>query len=233
MSLKKLLRKQGYDLIDGPDRKHQPLQLWLKKFNDQIEIYHENIDHAFISNGSLNELRRDALNINYTQKDNYNFNIGLTVLEEILTAIGVNNFRLSTKFLKGKQITIGYDNAITVEYPIGDIENYLAAADFRHYNPALLKNLNRNNVFIISGVIFAKNLIAEIDTDMDFNTETIANLNNAADGRLVFSMTRTSKLKMTSVGTGFFPVAAKANKIIYSKGIFKNQELVTDRQDLF
>lgn len=233
MSLKKTLRKQGYDLIDGPDRKHQPLQLWLKKINDQIEIYHENIDHAFISKVPLTEIRSDALNINYTKKDNYNFNIGLTVLEEILTAIGINNFKLSHRLSRGKQITISYDNAITVEYPIGNIENYLSAADFRHYNPALLKNLNRNNVLIISGVIFAKNLIVEIDTDTEINSETLAGLNNAADGKLDFSTSRTSKLKMTSIGTGFFPVAAKANRIIYSKGTFKNQELVTDRQDIF
>lgn len=137
MSLKKYLREQGYDLIDGPVRNHKPLQLWLKKIFDEVELYYSNIDHAFISDIPLIEVTNDALSVNATKKDDYGFNIGITLLEDILKSLGLGNFELSTKIKNGKKVTISYDNSITKEYPIGEIENYFSKADFRHSNPAI------------------------------------------------------------------------------------------------
>ena len=79
MSLTKTLRDQGYDLIEGPIRNHNLLQLWLKKpFND-VQIYYSHIDHAFTSKVDLNQVENIALNIDSTTKDEYRFNIGITL----------------------------------------------------------------------------------------------------------------------------------------------------------
>lgn len=233
MSLEKHLRSQGYDLIDGSVRNHKPLQLWVKKFNDEIELYHHHIDHAFTSDVTLNEITNNALDVNSTKKNDYSFNIGLTILEKLFQSLGIHNLDLSTKIKSGKKVSISYDNSITTDYPIGEIGNYLSVADFKHYNPILLKNLNRDNVFVISGIVYAKNLIIEIETDFDLSTELVTSLNSAAEGQLDFTQKNQSSLRMVSNGTGFFPIAVKANKIIFHKGTFKNLELVTDKRDVF
>ncbi|WP_312765968.1 hypothetical protein [Epilithonimonas sp.] len=233
MSLKKYLREQGYDLIDGPVRNHKPLQLWLKKTFDEVELYYSHIDHAFISDIPLIEVTNDALSVNATKKDDYGFNIGITLLEDILKSLGLGNFELSAKIKNGKKVTISYDNSITKEYPIGEIENYFSKADFRHSNPALLKNANRNNILVISGVVFAKNLVVEIETDFNLSAELIASLNNSAEGKLDFTINSQSKLKMISNGIGYFPIAVKANRIDFDKGSFKKLKLITDSQDRF
>jgi hypothetical protein len=49
MNLTTHLRKQGYDLIEGPVRHHGLLQLWLKRPLDEAELYYAHIDHAFQS----------------------------------------------------------------------------------------------------------------------------------------------------------------------------------------
>lgn len=233
MSLKKYLREQGYDLIDGPVRNHKPLQLWLKKIFDEIELYYSNIDHAFISSVQLNEVTNDALSVNSTKKDDYGFNIGITLLEDILKSLGLGNFELSTKIKSGKKVTISYDNSLTKEYPTGEIENYLSNADFRHNNPALLKNANRNNIIVISGIVFAKNLVVEIETNFDLSAELIASLNSIAEGKLDFTINSQFKLKMVSSGTGYFPIAVKANRIDFDKSSFKKLILVTDNRNFF
>lgn len=233
MSLKKYLRDQGYDLIEGPVRNHKPLQLWLKKIFDEIELYYSSIDHAFVSSIQLNEVANDALSINSTKKDDYGFNIGITLLEDILKSLGLGNFELSAKIKSGKKVTISYDNSLTKECPTGEIENYLSNADFRHNNPALLKNANRNNIIVISGIVFAKNLVVEIETDFNLSSELVASLNKVAEGKLDFSVNSQSKLKMVSSGTGYFPIAVKANRIDFDKGSFKKLILVTDNRNFF
>ena len=60
MNLTKTLRKQGYDLIAGPIRNHQLLQLWLKTpFND-VELYYAHLEHAFTSPVALVAIENKA-----------------------------------------------------------------------------------------------------------------------------------------------------------------------------
>lgn len=228
MSLKNYLREQSFDLIDGPVRNHRPLQLWGKRPFDEIDLYYSHIDHAFTSNITLNEITTEALDVNSTKKDDYGFNIGLTVLEDILKSLGMGELGLSTKIKTGKKVTISYDHAITKEYPTGEISDYLSNADFKHENPELRKHANRNNIIVISGIIFAKNLVVEIETNFELSAELVASLNAAAEGKLDFTLNTTSKLKMVSSGTGYFPIAVKAHRIDFDKSSYSKIVVLTD-----
>jgi hypothetical protein len=228
MELTDHLRKEGYDLIEGPVRNHKPLQLWIKQAFNEAELYYSNINQAFVSQIQLTEIESQALNINSTRKNDYGFNIGITILEEILKSLGLGAFELSAKVKSGKSVTISYDNAITKEVPIGDIDSYLSNADFSHPNPSLLKNANRDYILIITGIVFAKNLVVEIETDFNLDAALVVKLNEIADGKLDFTMNNQTKLKMISIGNSFFPVAVKASRIHFDKGLFTGMNLITD-----
>lgn len=233
MNLTKTLRNQGYDLIDGPIRNHKLLQLWLKRpFND-VQLYYAHIKHAFVSDVKLKEEENPALNVDSTTKDEYGFNIGISLLEEILSSLGLGSFELSAKIKSGKKVTISYDNSVTKEVPIGDIQDYLTSSDFKHPNKVLLKNANRDNILVISGTLLAKNLVVEIETDFSIDADLVASLNDIADGKLDFSMNSENKLKMVSSGNSYFPIAVKANRIDFDKGHFVNTNLVTDNRKFF
>lgn len=233
MSLTKYLREQHYDLIEGPVRNHKPLQLWLKKGFNGVELYYSDIIHAFVSDIKLTEIEASALSVSSSRKDEYSFNIGITLLEEILKSLGIGNFEISTKIKYGKSVTISYDNSITKEVPVGEIGTFLSSADFKHPNPDLLRNANRNNILIITGILFAKNLVVEIETNLDLDTNLIASLNQAADGKLDFSINTQQKLKMISSGNSFFPIAVKASRIDFDKGLYQRISLVTDTRNFF
>lgn len=233
MNLTKTLRDLGYDLIEGPVRNHKPLQLWLKRTFDQPELYYESIEHAFVSNVELEEITTNALTVNSSTKNDYNFNIGITLLEDILKSLGLGAFNISSKIESGYRVTISYDNSITKEYAIGNIIDYLSSADFVHPNPILLKNANRNNILLITGAIFAKNLIVEIETDFTLDSELLVKLNSAGQGNLDFSKTGQNLLKMTSTANMHFPVAVKANKIDFDRGVFSDLSLVGDNRNFF
>lgn len=233
MNLTKTLRNSGYDLIEGPVRNHKLLQLWLKRPFNNVQLYYAHINHAFLSEVGLNEVENSALNVNSTTKDEYGFNIGISMLEEILNSLGLGNFELSAEIKSGKKVTISYDNSITKEIPIGEIQSYLASSDFKHPNKTLLKNANRRNILVISGAILAKNLVVEIETDFSVDNNLVASLNELADGKLDFSMNSENKLKMVSSGGNYFPVAVKADRIDFDKGHFDNTNLVTDNRRFF
>ncbi|MFP4289327.1 MAG: hypothetical protein ACLFQS_08710 [Bacteroidales bacterium] len=233
MKLTAYLREQGYDLIEGPVRNHKTMQLWIKKPFNEIQLYYMNIDHAFESEVKFNEVTDPALSINSSKKDDYAFNIGITYLEEILKSIGLGNFEISSKIKSGKKVTISYNNSFTKVIPLGEVTNYLSTADFRHPNPVLLRNANRNNILVITGIIYAQNLVADINTDFDLDTNLVAQLNKAADGKLNFKIAQMQNLKMISSGSNHFPIAVKANRIDFDKGVFKGLKLVTDNRNFF
>jgi len=233
MKLTQFLSNQGYDLIEGPVRNHKPLQLWLKKAFSEAELYYATIDHAFKSEVVLAEIENPALNVTTNHKNEYGFNIGITLLEEILMSLGLGTFEISAKIKSGKTVTVSYDNSITKEYAVGNIEEYLFSADFIHANPLLLKNANRNLILIITGTVFAKNLVVDIETDFSIDASLIANLNQLADGKLDFSMNSNNKLKMVSSGSSYFPIAVKASRIDFDRSIFKKLNLITDDRNIF
>jgi hypothetical protein len=233
MNLTKTLRQQGYDLIDGPVRNHKLLQLWLKSPYNEVQLYYAHLSHAFESKVPLTALESAALSIDAAATNEYSFHIGISLLEEILNALHFNTFEISSKIKSGKKVTIAYTDAITREVPIGEIQNYLATSDFKHANKRLLKNANRNNILIIHGVLFAKNLVVTIDTDFKVASDWIADLNQIAEGKLDFEIAAENKLKMVSRGHHYFPIAIKADRIDFDKGHFNNTKLITDNRRFF
>ncbi|PWB24818.1 hypothetical protein [Flavobacterium sp. HTF] len=233
MKLTKYLSEQGYDLIEGPVRNHKPLQLWLKQPLDEAQLYYASIDHAFKSDVVLTEIENPTLNVNGTQKDDYGFNIGITLLEEILRTLGLGSLEITSKIKSGKTVTISYENSITKEYAIGNVEEYLYAADFLHPNPSLLKNANRNNLLLITGTVFAKNLVVDIENNFALDAALVTSLNNIATGKLDFTISNQNTLKMTSNVGIYFPIAVKVNRIDFDRSRFKKLILISDGNNIF
>jgi hypothetical protein len=233
MKLSKYLRAAGYDLIDGPVRNQKPLQLWLKQPYREAQLYYTDINHAFASPVALSLVEDAALRFESVNQDEYGFNIGVSILDELLKTLGLGSFELSGKIRSGRKVTISYDKPVTRIVPLGDITNFLSQADFQHPNPVLLRNANRNNILVITGAVFAQHLVAEIETDLVMDPNLMALLNDAADGKLSFTLSRDRTMRMVSGGKEIFPIALKANRIAFDKGVFNGLRLVTDRENLF
>ncbi|MFM7222520.1 MAG: hypothetical protein ACKO03_03725 [Bacteroidota bacterium] len=233
MNLTKHLRGAGYDLIEGPVRNHQPLQLWLKRGFDQPELYYQHIDHAFSAPTAL-DLREDpALSVDSTYQLEHTFHVGMTVVGEILESIGVPRLDLTVELGIGRKVKIGYKDSMTRAVPLGELTAYLSEADFLHVNPVLLKHLHRNQMFILSGIVFAQKLEVAIEAEHEFDSKGIAKLSKLKDPSVALKFEGKSVLKMEASGNGMFPIAVKVNRIDFDKGEFKGLHLVTDTRNLF
>lgn len=233
MSLKKTLRKSGYDLIDGPIRNHKLLQLW-KKYpgNPPVELY-RNVTHAFTSPVALEMYEDPALSINHSNKENYKFNIGITVLDKLLTSLGLGNLNLSVNLKGGKSVSISYGNSKVHSVAIGQLESYFSTGDFLHPNEQLLRHANDNRILIINSILTAQNYKAIIESKSTWSVELEASLNELADGKIIFERTSESKLEMTSTGNDHIPVAVQAQRLDWDNGEFDEMNLITDTRNIF
>ena len=147
--------------------------------------------------------------------------------------MGLANLNLSAEIKSGKKVSISYDNSITKEIQLGQLEQYLSNYDFLHPNILLYNNLNKNDVIIVTGVLYAKNLKVEIETDLEISAEVKAKLTDLAEGKIDFSSSSTKKLVMTAETGDHYPIAVKASRLNFNKGIFKNHKMITDNRDMF
>lgn len=233
MRLTEFLTKAGYDTIDGPIRNHKPLQLWLKQGFNRPELYYEAIYHAFTSDVDLKIEEDKSLSVDTDKKEEYAFNIGITLLDDILKAIGLASTDLTSKIKTGRKLGISYKQAITKTVPVGDITNFLSSADFVHPNPTLLRNANQNNLLLITGVVYAQQLVIEIDTTMAIDQKWVMAMKDELKGKFELSVDQSEKLKMVADAKDYFPVAVKASRLDFDKGQFKGLLQVTDNRNFF
>ena len=96
-----------------------------------------------------------------------------------------------------------------------------------------MHHLNSNQVLLITGVVFAKQLVMDVSTDRDIDVGWVAKLQAAKDPKLSFSLKNKRQLKMTTSGTKEFPVAIKASRLDFDQRKFKGMRLVTDNRNFF
>jgi len=233
MSLKTILRKSGYDLIDGPIRNHKILQLWLKQPGNPPTIYYQHILHALTSSVILEEFQDEALRVNHRHKETYSFNIGITVLDNILTALGLGSLGIELIFNGGKEVAISYGESKTVTVGLGDIQSFLNTSDFTHPNKGLLRNANRSRIVLINSILMAKNLRSTITSNQTISADVIANLNNQAEGQATFTRTKDATLEMNVTGNAFIPIAVQAHRLDWDNGTFDRMSLITDDRNIF
>lgn len=233
MNLTNHLRKSGYDIIDGPIRNHQPLQLWLKQGANRPELYFDHISKIF---GDAKELIVDeypTLNVEATHQEEHEFKVGLSVLKELMQGIGGTAFDMSTGIQTGQKISIKYKDAYTASVAIGQLTSLLSESTLENVSENFMHHLNSNQVLLITGVVFAKQLVMEVSTDRDIDVSWVAKLQAAKDPKLSFSLENKRQLKMTTNGTKEFPVAIKASRLDFDQRKFKGMRLVTDNRNFF
>lgn len=233
MKLTHYLRDQSYDLIEGPVRNQKPLQLWLKRTLEPVDIYYHDLSKVFIGGKTPNLSEHTSLAINSTLQNDYNFNVGLTVLENALKSTGIGDFELGAVLKSGKQISMSYDTALTREATSGEIIDFFAASTIVNNNQSLLDNANRNNILVIGGVVFAKNLVIQVETDFKLDADLVGSLKEIGGGKLNVEIANEKQLTMIASPQAEMPIAVKAYQLFFKRGVFDDLKLITDDKKLF
>jgi hypothetical protein len=127
-------------------------------------------------------------------------------------------------------MAVSFSDTSTETVAIADLDDYLHDADICQVNPALMKDLNFNNILVITGVLQAKKLITEVEFNHDITGEIFADVPKVDIGASVnFEFIGKNKIRMTAQTPVSFPVAVRAHRLDYDKGVFKKSVPVTDK----
>lgn len=230
-SLINLLRKQGYDYIDGPVRNQTLLQVWCKRPTDKIFNY-AMLDKLFQSQVSLEKEINPALQINFNKKQSFDIGVGITAFDQVLKSTGIGDLGLESRLKTGKTLSVAYDQAFTEEYSQNNLNNYFfaAGAGFTNENPSLLNDANRNNFILITGILYARNLQVTVNSDIDFDANLGLEISKVAKGKVDASLINSKELLMKADLKKTYPVAVKAFRLHFARGKFKTMNLATDRK---
>lgn len=233
MSLEKKLRDCNYDLLEGPLRNHRELQLWLDTAADRPDLEKNNIGQSFRSDLSLTSISSPALNVNSNDTQKYDFNVGLSALDSLLKGLKLGKAGLSAIIKKGVSVQIAYDKSTCVEYGAGDLRSYFSDATLLDSSHAFLRHLNANNFLVISGVLYAENFEATIETDSEITADVAAEIAKVVDAKVDVKKESNSKIVLSGEGLERIPIAVKAHKLRYRNDKFIDLELITDRRSRF
>jgi hypothetical protein len=150
-----------------------------------------------------------------------------------MQGIGGSPFDISTGIQTGRKVSIKYKDAYTASVTIGQLTSYLSESSIEEVSENFMHHLNSNQVLLITGVVFAKQLVMDVSTDRDIDVSWVAKLQAAKDPKLSFSLENKRQLKMTTSGTKEFPVAIKASRLDFDQRKFKGMRLVTDNRNFF
>jgi hypothetical protein len=227
------LKSNGYDYIDGPTRNHKILQLWRRRAFNAVDFAYDDVKHALNSPISLDIISDPALAVVSSSSQDFKFNIGLTFLKNVLEKIGAGKANLEVKITSGTKINISYEDSFSETVAVGQLNAFFKQADFTHLNENLHRDLNRDNFIIISGVIYAQNLKAKIESDLELTADLQAELLNVTDGKVSLQKVKESTLQLTADLGKNFPIALKYNRIKYGHGNFKDLPLLSDSKQWF
>lgn len=237
LDLTKNLKQIGYDFIDSPIRNQRLLQLWNLRNINPVDPEANSILDVFRSDYPLEEKakRSDVLDAISIRKDEFNSNLGASVLDQLLKAFKLNKMDLSVNLKIAKKISVGFSGAYAIEYNRYDIVSYLTdeSIDFSDNIPDFYKQLKRDNFYLITGVIYAKNLEVSIETESDISVQIEASLNKLIDGKMELSKINERQLTMRSRSEDDTPVAVRVHRLRYHGEYFKRLDLVSDNMNCF
>lgn len=233
MSLKKTLQKNNYDLLEGPKRNQNLLQVWIKKDTDRIALYDSSISKVFEQPFPEAAIETPALSVTSNDKEEFDFNAGMGFVKNALIQLKIADADIDSQIKSGKSVTVSYNNSYTKEVSQLDIERYLSKINANTFIPSLQKELNRDNLIVITGVIFAKNLNFTIDSNHAIDAAVEANLNKIGKGKISFKQTGQNQITLTAGAEKEFPIAVKAYRMRFAKGQLKGLKLVTDNRNFF
>ncbi len=231
--LSSALQANGYDFIDGLTRNHKVLQIWRKRAFNSSEMAYETLSHAIQSPVALTIISDPAMSVVSNSSKNFKLNIGLTFLKGVLEKIGAGKAGLDAKITSAKNINVAYEDSYSETVAIGELMSYFQNGDFVHLNETMFKDLKRDNLFVISGVIYAKNLKAKIESEVEITTDLQAEILEVTDGKVAIQNSQSGVIQLTADLGKNYPIAVKYNRIKYNHGSFKDLPLLSDTKERF
>ncbi|WP_316738369.1 S8 family peptidase [Pedobacter aquatilis] len=159
----KYLKEFGYNVVRLPRADIQPLQLFMKK-GKILEPIGELAD-LLISGGNISlpsvKVNEPTANISGQRTGNLDAGVGLSILSNLIGAMGGGKIGLEAQYNKASKIVFQFEDVLTDSVPIIQLDKFLTDAGPDPFSKHILKLLNDGEIYIISSVIKSRKFSTE------------------------------------------------------------------------
>lgn len=173
------LKAFGYSIVRLPKADIRPLQLLVKQGNNLERLGELTTLMVVGNNIPLPEISRDvvAANIVGERSGNMKIGVGLSLLGNIIAAMGGSKIGLDVKYQQAKSASFEFHDVLEDRVEVAKLDQYLTDADVSPFSRHVSTLLEADDIFVTTAVIKSKIFTLEArnseDTELELNASDI------------------------------------------------------------
>jgi hypothetical protein len=224
--LQNQLSEYGYNLVALPKAQIWPLMLLYKvssgvvtSTNDSAEKFFKPTDSALpvVTPGDPTAEIAGAANLEF------NAEAGGTMLDKLLTTLGMGKADAKLKLNTGNKLEISYEKVTEDVISLLDLDNYITGASpqvdqFR----AFAEKLRASELYVISSVLKSNTFSLAVKNENGQSIDVTADVKGIVNANVSVDRQKDNALTLTYAGAKPLVFAFKAQQIIYEKSSWWN-----------
>jgi len=233
MNIEKILRKQSYDLIEGPIRDFSLLQLHVKDPAQAIQ----NTGHFLTDDpAEVKSLSTDPAkmtDIDYTKTHDVDINHTAKVLEKLLEKLNMGNLGAEFTQTFDRTVTMSYKNSTQRELNTIKLDQFLSDFDFDNSYRMLKREGEENDLIIITGVVESPEINWKLTSKSGTDLKVDATIKKLVDIGINPKINTEKTVEFTTNGVDPLVFGVKAHRIIFKNDKYDKLRPITDNRRLF
>ncbi len=232
MKIQTILRKQGYDFIEGPIKYPVNNEVYEKKafasLGGHLLFSHPN--SFFESNKTFITKTKPVSDLNSTQKNEYKLDMGVKLLKKILdmAKIPLDSLNLTNTSSGVEKLSVSFSDAFAYELELGSILDYFNNGKFKATHEYMIDKANKDNLIFISGELKAKNIYVTLEFEENATSTITAEIEKGLGVDWAITTKKAGFIEMKYESKVPLILAVQAQRLRFKKGKFKDIQLVTN-----
>lgn len=223
------LKSFGYNVVRLPRADIAPLQLISRNGSNFESIGDLSIVINAGSHINYPDVEKDipTASISGQSTSNLSVGIGLTILGNIIGAMGGTKLGLDNQYANAKSISFEFSNVLTDSLAVAALDKYLADADINPFSRHVRDLLDADDIFIITDVIKSNSVNVGAAAKANNNlTLDVPAIQKVVGANIKISSDQAQAVKITFTGNIPLVFGFKAVRLSYEDGRYQAFEPV-------
>ena len=214
------LKSAGYLVVRLPKAHIKPLQLYelrgkeLERFGDLEDVF----DAGGVPLPSPSN-DNPAPDISGQSTSNFRIGLGISLLGDIIGAMGGSTLELHSFYREAKTITFEFRDVLDDHVQVAQLDRYLSHADIKSGSPYGAKLLDANALTIITDTLKSRSLIVQAkDAGGEEVKINVPAIQSVIGGNIQVAGEQSMSHKLTYQGTHPLVFGFRARRLFYDRG---------------
>jgi len=226
------LKQYGYNLMSFPKEDIRPLDLFTKNGGALEKI--GKVEHIFAAGmaelpiPSIMENLHTA-NISQMQSDSVNTKLGISLLSNILTGMGMKDLGITHQFGKARSLMFQFNDVFEDKIELIELDSFLSAAKILNIGNNTQKLMQKNELYVITSVLKSNSISIHTgeSKSLDISTE-VSDCLDIVSGNIGISFSSENKSEITFSGQKQLVFGFRAIRLFFENGYYTAYDITSN-----